>query len=66
MITIFYYISNLSDSCNHTLIMMGLIFENVFILFCNCLFYFSYIVVVFTQQHKDNITNSDKILYRTF
>jgi hypothetical protein len=61
MITIFSYISNLSDSCNHMLIIMSFIFQNVFILFCNCLFYFSYIVV-FTQQHKDNITNSDKIV----
>jgi hypothetical protein len=41
--------------------MMSFIFQNVFILFCNCLFYFSYIVV-FTQQHKDNITNSDNTI----
>jgi hypothetical protein len=33
MITIFYCISNLSDSCNHTLITMNFIFQNVFILF---------------------------------
>jgi hypothetical protein len=61
MFTIFSCISNLSDSCNHTLIMMSFIFKNVFILFCNCLFYFYY-VVVFTQQHKNNITKSDKIV----
>jgi hypothetical protein len=30
-------------------------------LFGNGLFYFSYIVV-FTQQHKNNITNSDKVV----
>jgi hypothetical protein len=60
MVTIFSCISNLSDSCTHTLIMMSFIFKHVFILFCNCLLYFSYIVVS-TQQHKNNITKSDKI-----
>jgi hypothetical protein len=61
MIITLFFISNLSDSYNHTLIMMRFTFQNVFILFCNYLFYFSYIVV-FTQQHKNNITNSDKIV----
>jgi hypothetical protein len=61
MIIIFSCISNLSDSCNHTLIMMSFISQNVFILLCNYLYYFSYIVI-FTQQHKNNITNTDKIV----
>jgi hypothetical protein len=60
MVTIFSCISILSDSCNHMLITLSFIFQTVFMLFCNCLFYFSYIIV-FTQ-HKDNITNSDKMV----
>jgi hypothetical protein len=44
MVTIFSYISNLSDSYNHTLITMSFIFKNVFILFCNYLFHFSYML----------------------
>jgi hypothetical protein len=37
----------------------------VFIVFCNCLFYCSYIIV-FTQQYKNNILNSDKIVIKSF
>jgi hypothetical protein len=59
MITIFSRLSDLSGSYVHTFITMNFIFKNVFILFCSCLCYFSYIVI-FTQQHKNNITNSDK------
>jgi hypothetical protein len=31
------------------------------ILFCNYLFYFSYIII-FTQQHKNDIKNTDKLV----
>jgi hypothetical protein len=60
MINIFCF-CDLSDSCGHVSITVSFIFKMVFTLYCYYLFYFS-CFVVFTQQHKNNIKHSAKIV----